>query len=110
MALSRDSTETDIARAAQCLNAPLLVLASGDSPFTERRHVALDLGKMDLIVTAVFLQEGKLCYRFFEGAGRTHSIEGLSEAAGCGLRITDLTGNPLNQVKPYQIGCLFGEG
>lgn len=87
MALASNSMETDIARAAQCLNSPLLVLASDDSLFSEQRHVALDLGKMDLIVTAIFLQEGKLCYRFFEGAGRTHSIKGLSEAAGCGSRM-----------------------
>lgn len=110
MALTSDSTETDIARAAQCLNSPLLVLDSDESPSPERRHVALDLGKTDLIVTAVFLQEGRLCQRFYEGAGRTHSIEGLSKAAGCGLRITDLAGNRLDRVQPYQIGCLYREG
>jgi hypothetical protein len=110
MALAGDTTETDLARAAQCLNSPLLVLDAGESLPAEHQHVALDMGKSDLIVTAVFLQEGRLCHRFFEGAGKSHSIESLSAAAGCGLRVTDLKGQPLDQVQPYQIGCIYRKG
>lgn len=109
LALTRDSSEVDIARAAQRLNSPLLVYDAPDANNSDSQQNVLDFKKTDLIVTAVYLYEGRPCYRFYEGAGKTHSVEALSKATGCALQIIDLAGNALGQVGPYQIGGLYGD-
>ena len=107
MALAKDSSEVDISRAAQRLNSPLLVFEALGGDNSNPQKDALDFSRSDLIVTSVFLNDGRLCYRFYEGAGKTHRCDELSKEMGSALQITDLAGNTLDQVGPYQIGCLY---
>lgn len=112
MALAPDTSETEIARAAQCLNSPLLIFGaeaelSGAVSRPGSSPGALDLSKTGLIITAVFSEGGRLVYRFYEGAGSTHAVADLCKALGCELLVTDLAGNRLAEVTPYRIGCLI---